>query len=334
VTGPGQVGLSPFAGRAVGAVVVLLEQEINGPTAAATFAAAQTVAGDDVRTVVLAATEPGGDLPALGELTVGVLPETAAADPDSWFDAVSWLVGESAPVVLFAAGSLADAVAGRLAGALGYSPVLDVEKVACTEAGDGLVLERLAFGGKATHRLRAAPRGLVLALSGAGDAAAPPLVVPVAVHEVVPEAGPLTDVAYVATPPAGLVDAEVVVAGGRGVGEPGFREVEELAARLGAAVGASRAAVDAGWARPDQQVGLTGQTVAPSVYLAIGISGASQHLAGMSRSDVVLAVNSDEAAPMMGASDVAFIADWHALWPVLERLLPSRKGEAALPSPR
>jgi len=116
--------------------------------------------------------------------------------------------------------------------------------------------------------------------------------------------------------------------------EAGFQEVEELAVRLCAAVGASRAAVDAGWARTDQQVGLTGHTVAPRVYLAIGISGASQHLAGMSRSDVVLAVNSDRAAPMVGASDVAFVADWHTLWPALERLLPSRKGEAALPSPR
>lgn len=310
------------AGGGAAAVVVLLGQEVHSPSAAAAFDAARAVAGDAVRTVVLAAAEPDGGLPAVGDLTVGVLPEPAMADQDRWFEAVRWLLGDPPPVVLFAAGALCDAVAGRLAGALGYSPVLDVERVARTGEDGALLLERAAFGGKATHRLRAVPDGLVVALLGTGDAGAPPPVPPALVWELVPTAGILTEVAHVPAPPAGLAAAEVVVAGGRGAGEAGFRQVEELAARLGAAVGASRAAVDAGWARPDQQVGLTGQTVAPHVYLAIGISGASQHLAGMSRSDVVLAVNADEAAPMVGAADVAFVADWHALWPALEGLLP------------
>lgn len=305
------------------AAVVLLEQEAVGPTAAGALAAARTIAGDEVRTLVLAATAPDGGLPAVGTLAVGVLPDLAAADGDTWYEAVRALLGDPPPVVLFAAGALCDAVAGRLAGALGYSPVVDVEAVERTD--DALLLERSAFGGKASHRLRAAPEGLVLAVGAVGgwaEAAVPPPVLPELVSELTPAAGPLSEVTVVPAPPAGLPAAPVVVAGGRGVSEAGFRQVEDLAARLGAAVGASRAAVDAGWARPDQQVGLTGQKVAPHVYLAIGISGASQHLAGMSRSDVVLAVNSDEDAPMCDAADTAFVADWHALWPALERLLP------------
>lgn len=309
-----------------GAAVVLLEEEVHGPAAEAAFAAVRTIGGDDVRTLVLAAGDAPGDLPAVGALEVGVLPGPATGGGDEWYEAVRALLGDAPPpVIVFAAGPLSETVAGRLAGALGFSPVVDVEAV---EVGDGvLVIERSAFGGKATHRLRAAPDGLVLGVAGAGDLAGPPSappapVPPRSVRRLPPAVGPLGDVGHVPAAPAGLPVAPVVVAGGRGVGEDGFRRLGDLARRLDAAVGASRAAVDAGWARPDQQVGLTGQTVAPHVYLAIGISGASQHLAGMSRSDVVLAVNTDESAPMVGAADVAFIADWRALWPVLEPLLP------------
>ena len=320
--------------------VVLLEEELAGSPAAAAFAAARAVGGDDVRTLVLAAAEPAGALPAVGSLEVGVLPGAGTDDGDTWFEAVRSLLGAAPPVIVFAAGALGDAVATRLAGALGFSPVVDVAALAVehgtadgtadgTAAGTAagtLVLERSAFGGKASHRLRALPTGVVLATVAEEAAPGPPpmSVRPAVVHHLRPAGGPLTSTAYVPASPAGLQAARVVVAGGRGVGESGFRQVEELADQLDAAVGASRAAVDAGWARPDQQVGLTGQTVAPEVYLAIGISGASQHLAGMSRSHVVLAVNTDGRAPMADAADVAFVADWHALWPSLEELLSSR----------
>lgn len=308
------------------AAVVLLEEEVHGVAADAAFAAVRTIAGDDVRTLVLATGDPPGDLPAVGALEVGVLSGPATGGGDGWYEAVRALLGDAPPpVIVFAAGPLSETVAGRVAGALGFSPVVDVETV---EVDDGvLVIERSAFGGKATHRLRAAPDGLVLGVVGGGDLDGPPSappgpVPPGSVRWLPPPGGPLGDVGHVPAAPAGLPVAPVVVAGGRGAGEDGFRHVGDLARRLDAAVGASRAAVDAGWARPDQQVGLTGQTVAPHVYLAIGISGASQHLAGMSRSDVVLAVNTDESAPMVGAADVAFIADWRALWPELEPLLP------------
>ncbi len=309
------------------AAVVLLEEEVHGPAGAAAFAAALTIAGDDVRTLVIAGEEPVCDFPSLGVLEVGVLPRPGTDDGDTWFQAARELLCDAPPpVVVFAAGPLSEVVAARLAGALGFSPVVDVDTL---EVQDGVLsIERSAFGGKASHRLRAVPTGVVLTVFGGGETlSSPPPSMPVLVRHLTPVAGPLTSVAHIPAPPVGLQAARVVVAGGRGAGEAGFRHVEQLAGQLDAAVGASRAAVDAGWARPDQQVGLTGQTVAPDVYLAIGISGASQHLAGMSRSRIVLAVNTNPTAPMAAAADVTFVGDWHALWPFLEELLSSRNAD-------
>ena len=120
-----------------------------------------------------------------------------------------------------------------------------------------------------------------------------------------------------ATGGVGLADAKVVVAGGRGVGEHGFGPLEELAALLGGAVGCSRVVTSAGWRPHREQVGQTGTKVAPDLYLALGISGATQHLAGCRSSKTIIAINTDKEAPIMGFAHYAIVGDVQTVLPEL-----------------
>ncbi|HYZ75853.1 MAG TPA: electron transfer flavoprotein subunit alpha/FixB family protein [Gaiellaceae bacterium] len=124
-----------------------------------------------------------------------------------------------------------------------------------------------------------------------------------------------------------IEDAEVIVAGGRGLGGPeNFKLCEDLAEALGGAVAATRAVVDAGWYPYAAQVGQTGRTVSPKLYVACGISGAIQHKVGMQSSNVVVAINKDPNAPIFEFSDLGVVGDLHTIVPKLTELVRARKG--------
>jgi electron transfer flavoprotein alpha subunit len=220
-----------------------------------------------------------------------------------------------ARVVLLPADEQGGEIAPRLAERLSGTAV--THAVAVDVADGGLAWTRPVFGGKALASVSALSGPVVATLrrgafepaeAGGGSAAVELLPVPAGngAVELLSSEAPASG--------AALEEASVIVSGGAGVGDSeGFADLEELAGLLGGAVGASLAAVDNGWAPPERQVGLTGKSVSPDVYFAFGISGASQHLAGIGGAKAVVAVNTDPDAPIFRRARLGVVMDCRQL---------------------
>jgi electron transfer flavoprotein alpha subunit len=229
-----------------------------------------------------------------------------------------------------AATALGRDLSGRVAARLGWGCLADVTKLGLD--GGSLTAIRPVYSGKAFATLEGGAKPTVVTLrpnvfaaEAAGGAAeveplpAIPGDIRAVVTEILAKEGGELDVA----------EANVIVTGGRGIkGPENFALIRDLAGLLGAAVGASRAVVDAGWIEHSHQVGQTGKVVSPSLYIACGVSGAIQHLAGMSSSKIIVAINKDAEAPIFKVADYGIVGDLFQVVPALIEEVRKLKAEA------
>ena len=251
---------------------------------------------------------------------------------DQWLNAIAGAVESSSPdVVLIAQSIVGREIGPRLSHRLGTAVAMDC--VSISNDGGATKATRPCFGGNAmaTYGFETSPaiatvraKSFEILESGSGPAST----------EELPGAGE-SRTAIIATEEATseglqIQDAPVVVCGGRGLGEAeAFSQIEEIAAAIGAdkaAVGASRAAVALGWYPPSQQVGLTGKVVTPDLYLAVAVSGASQHMAGCSGSKTIVGINRDEEANIWSFSRYGIIGDYKQVVPALIEELKKAAG--------
>lgn len=266
-------------------------------------------------------------------------------------DVLASLIEQHQPqVVLFGVTNYGRDIAARLAARLGLGIVYNVGDAAVD--GGHVVMTVPAFGGaqavkegfqgQGTFLLGARQNAFATQRTG-GSATVQQVPAPAAPANAAKVSGPFGtegaaeaghlgkapdghDIWMPAASRAKLEEAQIVVSGGRGLGGPeGFRQIEALAEALGASVGASRAAVDAGWIPYPHQVGQTGKTVKPTVYIACGISGAVQHKAGMGTSGLVIAINKDKDAPIFSFCDLGVVGDLNVIVPQLTELVKQRK---------
>jgi electron transfer flavoprotein alpha subunit len=239
--------------------------------------------------------------------------------------------GGAAPAaILFGTSYDGRDVAGRLSAKLDKTVItnnvdleLDGDSIVCTEpVFGGTTNVKTRFTGGQPYLVLVRPKSFAAEPSGGGPAAVETIAVPdtgaagtarILNRHVEEREGPSLD------------EADIVVSGGRGLGDPEkYAMIEELAKLLGGAPGASRAIVDAGWVPYSYQVGQTGQVVKPTVYIAAGISGATQHMVGMKGSKNIIAINKDEEAPIFSIADLGIVGDVHKVLPALIDALKSR----------
>jgi len=231
------------------------------------------------------------------------------------------LTSSAAEVVLLSSSAMGRELGALLAAKADASLLSDV--VETTWDGDHLVVKRPVYAGKAFLKVAARKSPVLVTLrpnvfaaeekSGAGTVENLTLALSDADTQVT-----ITETVMKASSRPELTEASIIVSGGRGMGGPeNYNIIEALADTLGAAVGASRAAVDAGWRPHADQVGQTGKTVSPNIYIACGISGAIQHLAGMNSSKCIVAINTDPEAPIFKVANYGIVADLFEVVPAL-----------------
>lgn len=291
------------------------------------------LAGSGVRDLALQLTAYGAD-----QVIVVDDPSLKDYTTEPYVRAVTVVVEKCSPeIVLYGATAIGRDLAPRVSARVHTGLTADCTALDIQEETNNLLMTRPAFGGNimATilcpdHRPQMATvrPGVMKRLPKAEDpdgVIAEMLVTGLAEGQNVE----ILDIVKKVSQCMDIMEAKVLVSGGRGMGDPvNFGMLEELAETLGGTVSASRAAVDSGWQEKDRQVGQTGKTVRPNLYIACGISGAIQHLAGMEESDVIIAINKDETAPIFEMADFGVVGDATKIVPQLteaiRRLLQER----------
>ena len=273
----------------------------------------------------------------LGRYGAGTVYVAESEDIDGYLvqpavEALARMVEEKSPdVLLFASVPMGKDLASALGARLGAGVLADVVDISAD--GDRLVCTMAVFGGamNTTCKIKDSPQIVCVKPNAFVAEEAPGEVreerIEVSVSDEAKKARVVERVQQEAGGRPAVEEAAIIVSGGRGLqGPENFRLVEELADVLGAAVGASRAAVDAGWYPHQHQVGQTGKTVSPQLYIAVGISGAIQHRAGMQTSKTIVAINKDADAPIFGLADFGLVGDLFKVVPALTEELKKRKG--------
>ena len=317
--------------------VLVVAEQVEGVFRKVTFevlSAGRQLAGQlggSVDVVVLGSGIEGmaADLGQYGAEKILVADDPALADftTEAYTNALAGIVGQVQPaVILLGATTQGKDLGARLSARLNAALATDAVGL---QVEDGqVVATRPMYGGKVLADVVLSGAPVIVSVrpntqtiskeAGAG-----------AVEKVAAEVGDLSSKVVGKQFESGKVDlteADAVVTGGRGMGGEDYSAVEALAEVLGAAVGASRSAVDEGWRPASDQVGQTGKTVSPNLYVACGVSGAIQHLAGMSSSKVIVAINKDAEAPIITKADYAIVGDLFEVVPALTEEIKKIKG--------
>jgi len=292
-----------------------------------------STAGGSVDALAFGVSAPeGSNGVGANRVLVAAHAEFGRYNPDGFAATVASLAGGYGAIV-FAATATGRDLAPRVAAKLGVSLVTDVTGLAID--GGAIVATRPVYAGKVIQKVKLKSVPALLSIrpntfepeqSSANAANAPAESVPVPSFEA------RVKVTGIKAPDAAMLDvteAPIVVSGGRGLKEPSnFKLLEDLAEALGnTAVGASRAVVDAGWREHGAQVGQTGKTVSPGLYIAVGISGAIQHLAGMRTAKTIVAINRDKDAPIFKVADYGIVGDLFEVVPRLTEEIRKMRSE-------